>query len=163
MNIILFPITYKCNLSCKYCPMKDAGREPNLDKCLELIKSSDCEWLYITGGEPLMVKRIEEICTKIRSFGKKVALSTNGTIDNDRLPFFVDRVGVSIDGDRKYHNEYRQGSYDKAVSFLGNMVNKVETVLMFTLFPENEHCIDSVKSLAYDLDVDHLQVVRGVA
>ena len=162
MDPILFPITYKCNLSCKYCPLKDSRDEPDIETCLELIKDTEEEWIYITGGEPLLVKNLEEICNKIRSFGKKVGITTNGTIKNDRIHLFADRVGVSIDGDKEYHNNYRENSFDKAVEFLKNIIGKVETVLMFTLFPENEHCKEYIENLANTLKVDHLQVTKGI-
>lgn len=159
---IIFPITYKCNLSCKYCPAKDSQPEPDIDKCLELIKKSKKRWVWITGGEPLLVENIEEICKKIKSFGKKIGITTNGTINNDRIHLFADRVGVSIDGNREYHNIYRHGSYDQAVSFLKNLVGKVQTVLCFTLFEENKKYIDHVKELGKQLNVDYVQIVDAV-
>ncbi|HUX58632.1 MAG TPA: radical SAM protein [Bacteroidales bacterium] len=158
---LLFPITYKCNLSCRFCSMKDSRREPVIDKCIKLIKSSKNDWVWLTGGEPLMVENIEKICLTIKSFGKKIGITTNGTINNERLPLFADRVGVSIDGDEKYHNEYRQGTYKKAVEFLSKLVGKVETVFMFTLFPENEHCLAFIENLSNKLNVDYLQITKA--
>jgi len=162
MDPILFPVTYKCNLDCKYCPMKNSRPEPDMDKCIELLKDTHEEWVYLTGGEPLLLDNIEEICNRIKSLGKKVGITTNGTIKNDRIHLFADRVGVSIDGDKDYHNEYRENSFDKAVEFLKNIVGKVETVLMFTLFPENEHCQEFIEDLANSLNVDHLQITKGI-
>jgi len=108
-----------------------------------------------------MVENIEKICLTIKSFGKKIGITTNGTINNERLPLFADRVGVSIDGDEKYHNEYRQGTYKKAVEFLSKLVGKVETVFMFTLFPENEHCLAFIENLSNKLNVDYLQITKA--
>ncbi len=162
-NPILFPITYKCNLSCEFCKAKDSSREePDIKKSLELIKNSDEEWIFITGGEPLMVDNIEDICNEIKSYGKKVGLTTNGTINNSRLHLFTDRVGVSIDGNKKYHNEYRNNSFDNAVNFLKSLIGKVETVLMFTKFEENKNQEDYIIQLAEDIGVDHLQITKGI-
>jgi len=143
--------------------MKNARKEPGMVKCLDLIKKSACEWVWITGGEPLIVDDIEGVCKTIRSYEKKIGLTTNGTVNNQRVPEFIDRLGVSIDGDKKYHDEYRQGSFDKAVSYLKSMVGRVETVLMFTLFPENEQHVDYVKKLGMSLGVDNLQIEKGIA
>jgi len=159
---ILFPVTYKCNLDCKYCYLKNSGPEPDLDKCLELIKNAEEEWIYLTGGEPLLVKNLEEICNKMKSYGKKIGITTNGTIKNYDIVNFTNRVGVSIDGNKEYHNIYRQNSFDQAVDFLKNMVGKTETVLMFTKFKENEDQVDYIEDLANTIGVDHLQITKGI-
>lgn len=160
-NVLLFPITYKCNLDCKLCDQRNSRPEPDMDICIDLIKESKSEWVWLTGGEPLLVKNLENICLTIKSFGKKIGITTNGTINNERLPLFTDRIGVSIDGDEKYHNEYRQGSYKQAVKFLKGWVGKIETVFMFTLFPENQHCLSYIKRLAGNLNVNYLQITKA--
>lgn len=161
---IIFPITYKCNLDCKFCFMKNSHVEPEIPVCLDIIINSPNEWVYVTGGEPLLVDHLEDICMDIKAAGKKVALSTNGTIKNSRLHLFVDRVGVSIDGNKGWHNKYRGGkeSYDLAVSMLESLVGKIETVLMFTRYSENGHMLNFIKALARQIDVDYLQISRGV-
>ena len=164
MPPIIFPITYKCNLECGFCPMRNIHTEPDMSTCLDIIKNSESEWIYITGGEPLMVDSLEDICMEIKSYGKKIALSTNGTIRNDRLHLFVDRAGVSIDGNKGWHNKYRKGkeSYDLAVATLEYLVGKTETVLMFTKYSENNHMVNYIKNLARKIDVDCLQIVKGI-
>lgn len=161
---LLFPITYKCNLECANCTMKDSEPEPDIDICLGLIENlKNIEWVYITGGEPLMVENLEEICNTIRSFGKKIAISTNGTIENDRIHLFADRVGVSIDGTPGWHDKYRgKGNYKKALDFLKGIIGKVETVLMFTKYPENEHCEEFIRELGKEINVDNLQISKGI-
>ena len=164
MGPIIFPVTYKCNLNCGFCPMKDSHPEPDMPVCLDIIKHSQNEWIYITGGEPLLVDNLEDICMQIKACGKKIALSTNGTIQNNRLHLFVDRVGVSIDGNKGWHNKYRKEkeSYDLAVATLENLVGKTETVLMFTKYSENEHMVNFIKNLARHIDVDYLQISKGI-
>lgn len=162
MTPLLFPITYKCNLSCIFCKAKESRREPDLDICLNLIKKATNEWVWITGGEPLLLHNLEKCCNEIRKSGKKVGITTNGTILNDRIHLFADRVGVSIDGNKKYHDTYRDNSYDKAVEFLKSIVGKVESVLMFTKFKENTHLLDCVIDLGHNIGVDVLQVEKGI-
>jgi len=161
MEPLVFPITYECNLDCKYCSLKRSRPEPDMNKSLDLKTGLGSGVTGVTGGEPLLVKNLEEICLKIKSFGKRIGITTNGTIENDRLNVFTDRVGVSIDGDEIYHNEYRQGSYKQAVYFLKEWIGKIETVIMFTLFKENEHCVPFVKSLSETLDVNYLQITKA--
>ena len=159
-NPILFPITYKCNLKCTFCKVK--GSEPMINKCLDLIKKETNEWVYITGGEPLLHPDIENICTEIKSYGKNIGITTNGTIKNDRIHLFADRVGVSIDGDKFYHDKYRDNSFESAIEFIKSIIGKVETVLMFTLFEENRHLVNWVQYFGKWLNVDYVQVTKGI-
>lgn len=162
INPIIFPITYQCNLDCKYCTLKDKYDEPKVNKCLKLIENSNCDWVWITGGEPLLHKKLQKTCEDIKDMGKMVGLTTNGTIENYDIVNYCDRVGVSIDGDKPYHDKYRDGTYDQAITFLSNLVGKVETVMMFTQFVENRHCLKFIKGKAAELNVDYLQIVPGV-
>ena len=139
-----------------------SGKEPVIRKSLQLIKSDDCDWVYITGGEPFLHSGIIDICKKIKSFGKKIGVTTNGTVHNYDIIKYVDRIGVSIDGDKTYHDFYRDNSFDKAFSFLKNIIGKVETVLMFTLFEENKHLVNWVSYFGKWLGVDHIQITKGV-
>jgi len=161
MANLLWQVTFKCNLSCKYCTVKDSMREPNIENDLRLIQSSDCDWVFITGGEPLLRPDIKDICNRIHSFGKKVGLSTNGTIHND-VTKYVDRLGVSIDGERDYHNKYRDGSYDSAVEFLKSIIGKTESVIMYTYFPKYGNQRSYLETLGENIGVDFLQITKGL-
>lgn len=131
---ILFPVTYQCNLDCVYCNEK--GKElVDIEKGTELISKSKEEWVYITGGEPLLVPNIELVCDRLRKAGKKVGLTTNGTIHNFNIFSHVDRVGISLDGDEETTDKNRGiGTYKKAVIFLTEAVkHHIETVIMATV------------------------------
>lgn len=162
INPIIFPITYQCNLNCKYCCLKDKHDEPKINKCLKLIEESDCDWVWITGGEPLLCDKLQKTCEDIKALGKMVGLTTNGTIENYDIVNYCDRVGVSIDGDKLYHDKYRDSSFDQAIAFLTSLVGQVETVMMFTQFIENRHCLKFIKKKAAELNVDYLQITPGV-
>jgi MoaA/NifB/PqqE/SkfB family radical SAM enzyme len=158
MTPILFPITYKCNLSCKYCKIRDSKKEPDMPKCLSLIKGSKNEWVFITGGEPMLVDCLLEVCSTIRSFGKKIGITTNGTIHNYEILKHVNRIGVSIDGGRDITDANRGlGTFDSAMSFLENCVGKVETAILATTDNDSE-----VSEIADMVGVDYLQVTRAI-
>lgn len=155
IDFILFPVTYKCNLKCSYCKLCNA--EIDYQKSLSTIKNMKESWVYITGGEPLLLDNIFEICKEIKSYGKKVGITTNGTTDKIDIIKYVNRLGVSIDGNQAYHEKYRGiGTYNKAVSFLKECVGKVETVIMTTLTDRimQEKYITELGSL---LNVDYVQ------
>ncbi len=157
MNPLLFSITYKCNLSCRYCGLKNCRPEPDMERCLKLIETHPCDWVLLTGGEPFLVPDLKEICLKIRSFGKKVGVTTNGTIHNYDIIQHVDRLGVSLDGGREKTDLYRGvGTFDSAMNFLANCVGRVETVLMAT----TNDAPAETEAIANDLGVDYLQITR---
>lgn len=68
-----------CNLHCQWCDTKYR------DLAHEEVELSD-EWfgslqhnVVVTGGEPTIHPRFEEIVTQLKSHGKKVHVETNGT------------------------------------------------------------------------------------
>ncbi|MDO8640892.1 MAG: radical SAM protein [Nitrosarchaeum sp.] len=156
MTPILFPITYKCNLSCSYCTVRNSRKEPNIRECLQKIAKSNNDWVFVTGGEPLLLDNIIDVCLKLKIMGKKIGLTTNGTIfDKFDIIKNIDRIGVSIDGSKELTDRYRgKGTFDKAMFFLLQCVGKVETVIMATVKEKNEDII----KIAKDINVDYLQV-----
>jgi len=156
MNPIIFPVTYKCNLNCVYCNVKNSRQEPNIDICLDLINKSDNNWVFITGGEPLLRNDIIDICKNIKSFGKKIGLTTNGTTNNYEILKYIDRIGVSLDGDKEVTDKNRgDGVFEMALNYLKNCSN-IETVIMATIVkPLNDI---EITKIAEKLNVDYLQV-----
>lgn len=121
-NHILFPVTWQCNLTCKFCCSRNRNADINIKDCLNLIRSkkNEVEWVYITGGEPFLLgSNLINICEQLQSDGFKVGVTTNGTIDPLDIFDHIDRLGVSIDGDENYHDAYRgKGVFKKAVTLI---------------------------------------------
>jgi MoaA/NifB/PqqE/SkfB family radical SAM enzyme len=159
-NPILFPITFQCNLDCVYCHEKrKKSKIVDTEKAVELICNGDNDWVYITGGEPLLVPNIIDICKRLKSAGKMIGLTTNGTQHKFEILNEIDRIGVSLDGDEKYTNENRgEGTYQKAVQFLTEAVKyPIETVIMATFDEPNEKQQKHLEDLGNKLGVTYLQ------
>lgn len=158
---ILFPITYQCNLNCIYCSEKNK-RNINIDilKSIELIKHNNNEWVYITGGEPLLIDNITEICKELKSTGKKVGLTTNGTLHNFNVLNEIDRIGISIDGDEQFTDNNRGiGTYQKALTYLKKAsLYPIETVIMSTMIERNKIQENFLENLGNNLNITYLQV-----
>jgi MoaA/NifB/PqqE/SkfB family radical SAM enzyme len=165
VNHILFPITYKCNLSCEFCISK-GNQEVDLEVGLKSIKSKsgEVEWVYVTGGEPFLLgDQLFEVCDKIRSYGFKVGVTTNGTFFKPEIADHVDRLGVSLDGDKEYHDAYRGiGVYDKAVSLINAVKGKCETVVMSVYFGKNEEALLKLKTKIPEIDPTYWQIQRDM-
>jgi radical S-adenosyl methionine domain-containing protein 2 len=98
-------ITSHCNLACDFCygpvPGKDpVGRRPEI---LEALAASSARAVTFCGGEPLLVRKIDEYAATLGQRGKSAVLNTNGELLRKRLDqgfrladFAV--VGISIEG-----------------------------------------------------------------
>jgi len=163
MNHILFPITYDCNLLCSGCCSKNR-KSVNIDKSINSIKSrKDIEWIYITGGEPFMVKDLPDVCDTLKDFGFKIGVTTNGTFFRPEIADHVDRIGISIDGPKEYHDAYRgEGVFDSAMALFHAVKDKCETVIMSVAFKENLEELKKLTSLIETLNPTFWQVQRDL-
>jgi 7-carboxy-7-deazaguanine synthase len=73
-----------CNLRCSWCDTKHAlnvkkeRKRMNIDQILEKVKKYECKNICVTGGEPLMQKKVPELLSVLCNNGFTVALETNG-------------------------------------------------------------------------------------
>jgi MoaA/NifB/PqqE/SkfB family radical SAM enzyme len=165
MSHILFPITYKCNLSCKFCCVKTERNSVDIEKCcdvLETVTPNLGDWVYITGGEPFLIEELPAVCDRIKK-KFKVGVTTNGTLFRPEIAEHVDRLGISLDGNKEYHDSYRgQGVFDKALNLFQAVKDKCETVIMSTAFKENILALISLKPVIEELNPDYWQIQRDV-
>lgn len=165
MNHTLFPITYECNLSCPECCARDYKMFVDVKKNLDaLLKRDDkSEWVFITGGEPFIVEDLPEICDVLRNNGYKVGVTTNGTFYRPDIAEHVDRIGISLDGPKEYHDSYRgQGVYDSALKLFNAIKGKCETVIMSVAFKENLEELKKLSIIVEELDPTYWQIQRDV-
>ena len=98
-------ITSRCNLACDFCYGPEPGRDPTglRDDILAQLKDSSATAVTFCGGEPLLVRKVDEYAGILASAGKRTVLNTNGSLlarrvgQGLRLGAF-DVVGLSIDG-----------------------------------------------------------------
>jgi AdoMet-dependent heme synthase len=164
MNHILFPITYECNLSCAgCCALKNAVVD--IEKSIEVIKSraQEIEWVYITGGEPFLIPNLIDVCDNLKLYGFKVGVTTNGTLFRPNIADHVDRIGISLDGTKEYHDAYRgDGVYDRALQLFHSVKDKCETVIMSVAFTENLEELKKLKPVIEEIDPTYWQIQRDI-
>jgi MoaA/NifB/PqqE/SkfB family radical SAM enzyme len=165
MGHILFPITYECNLACSGCSALGRADVIDISKSVSEIKKrvGEVEWVYITGGEPFIVPELISVCDELRSVGFKVGVTTNGTVYKPEIVDHVDRVGISIDGPREYHDAYRgEGVYDSAMKLFHAVKGKCETVIMSVAFRENLDELKKLKEVVEEIDPTYWQIQKDV-
>ena len=160
-------ITSRCNLKCRHCAISKATEGGLLemeDFTFQKVKSllKECHdagsrMVTFEGGEPLMWKdgdlTLEDLVLEARRMGfVSTSYSTNGTlpIPDSR----TDRIFVSLDGTRKYHDMIRgEGSYDLAIKNISESeyphisVNFVANVLNWECVPEFVEEMAKVKNI----------------
>ncbi len=132
------PAGARCNLACRYCYYLEKGKLDGMadfsmsDVLLErfvktYIEAQTTQEVLFTwhGGEPLLrplsfYRKALELQRRYGG-GRTIdnAIQTNGTLLNEEwCRFFRDNgflVGISIDGPRRFHDQYRQQSFDRVM------------------------------------------------
>ncbi len=73
-----------CHLRCAYCDTEYAfheGESEAIDALIERVTSFPCDLVQITGGEPLLQKRVHDLMRRLCDLGKSVLIETSGACD----------------------------------------------------------------------------------
>lgn len=132
--------SYDCNLNCYFCKVGDLIHNPNyssnelpVSAFLDFMELINTKNVNISGGEPFYGKNKDKtyaiIEKAIAMKAKKIYINTNGTIPlpdfNFVAPDTIIKIAVSLDGIEKQHDAIRgEGVFEKAVSFMRDMLNK---------------------------------------
>jgi MoaA/NifB/PqqE/SkfB family radical SAM enzyme len=98
-------ITSRCNLACDFCygPVPTADPIERRAAIAEALAASSARVVTLCGGEPMLVRKIDQFAATLAARGKSTVLNTNGELmrtrfdQGFRLGVF-DLVGVSIEG-----------------------------------------------------------------
>jgi len=94
MRYLILPVTYRCNLSCKYCYAHSNYTHPlpadrSIARLVEIVAAADCPTVNLAGGEPTVRDDLPEllVALKTRTSVKRLCVVTNGqnTIDEHYL------------------------------------------------------------------------------
>lgn len=121
-------MTYKCNLSCSYCPIgSDTGselsefvkrtkKELNTEEAkyaISQLKKIGILKLTFSGGEPLIRRDLEELAAYAKENGMKTILTTNGTLldkgRGEKIDGCFDEIEFSIAGMEEMDDRLRGG------------------------------------------------------
>ena len=98
-------ITSHCNLACDFCYGPVPGKDPveRRPAILEALAASSARVVTFCGGEPLLIKKIDQYAATLRELGKSTVLNTNGHLVRTRLEQGLSlasftMVGISVEG-----------------------------------------------------------------
>ena len=173
-------ITNKCNLCCRHCyinPALSRGKlrtsrettdgfskknhsELSFKQIVNILKEFEQMQglrVLITGGEPLLHSRFEEINNVLPQFYFRKVLFTNGALLNKKKikNLYVDEIQISIDGLESAHNSLRgKGTYNaamKAVQY--SLDNGFHVSIATMVHPENLKDFDKMERLFKGLGI----------
>jgi radical SAM protein with 4Fe4S-binding SPASM domain len=166
--VVVYNCTNRCNLNCLHCYSSSADApltsELNTKEALDLIArltEIDCPVVLFSGGEPLLREDLFDLLNRANRVGLRTVLSTNGTLIDEKVAeklalANLSYVGISIDGDKKFHDHFRQteGSFQKAIDAVKNCAKfNLRTGLRFTITKLNAEYVPYIFDLAASLGV----------
>jgi radical SAM protein with 4Fe4S-binding SPASM domain len=166
--VVAFNCTNRCNLNCLHCYSSSTIERDSYElttaqakQLLSGFVEANCPVVLFSGGEPLLREDLFELLAEAKRLGLQTVISTNGTlIDSpaaDKLAEVgASYVGISIDGEEKFHDNFRQaeGSFKAAVAGIQNCKKaNLKTGLRFTITKANSEQIPVVFELAASTNV----------
>jgi 7-carboxy-7-deazaguanine synthase len=151
-----------CHLRCAYCDTAYAfheGGTRTVDEIIEEVCSHPCDLVEITGGEPLLQKRVHGLMSRLCDLGKTILLETSGACDigecDSRVVRIVDvKTPGSGEADRMDWSNMDKLAAQDEVKFVitdradyewatgvivdHDLVERVAAVLMSPVFEQSE-------------------------
>jgi len=164
--VVFWELTSKCNFKCKHCYTHSSNIGSQLPEndtysILKILCKKEVFSLGLGGGEPLLLKNLDNIIKIAHNAKMDVSLSTNGSLITPiRAKKLKDSgislVQVSIDGMESTHDVIRgQGNFKKATNALKVLKDAgIITRLAITVNNINFREIKAVFDLALNLQVD---------
>ena len=167
--VVIWNLIRRCNLTCKHCYTTSADIDfpgelstPEIFAVMDDLKAFKVPVLILSGGEPLLHPDIFAISRRARDMGFYVALSSNGTLISQNnieaiASIGYQYIGVSLDGMREAHDQFRQkqGSFDASLAGIRLCREQgIKAGVRFTLTQDNAHDFDALLQLMDDEDLD---------
>ncbi len=84
-----------CDLRCTYCDTEYAfyeGKKRSIDSIIDEVQTHPCRLVEITGGEPLLQKRVHVLMARLCDLGYTVLIETSGAHDISGIDPRVHRI-----------------------------------------------------------------------
>lgn len=165
--VLMLEPTHRCNLSCSGCGrireyQDSLDEEMSLDECLHAVAEAGAPVVTVTGGEPLLYSRVDELVGAILNQKKHIYFCTNGLLLEESLgrfrPHHRFTWNIHFDGSEPVHDRIicRKGGFRKALAGLtaakaaGFQVSTNTTVYRDTDLADLEILFDQLSAAGVD-------------
>jgi len=171
---VIMELTYDCPLNCRHCYLD--SRKPsymNFNRLLKICKELvdiGTDTIQLTGGEPLIYPRINEIIDYLSNNNITIAMTTSGFISKNKLedlhPYLKKIantngiIQLSLDGFKIHHNNLRGNpkSFKRAISFMDKVIEQKVQLQVATIVTEDS--IDEIENFSKFLKSKGVKVHR---
>lgn len=181
INYLRISVTDRCNLRCVYCMPKDGTRFLNEEqlltfeeiyKIVNISSKLGISKVRITGGEPLVRKKIQTLIYNIKSLPQieEVCITTNGILledcIDDLIKAGIDGINVSLDTLKaeRYNEITRGGDLEKVMRGIKMSLEKgvpslkINTVII--KHKNDDEVMDFVKlAEKYPIDIRFIELM----
>ncbi len=149
-----------CPLRCRWCDTKyawseDSGQDRTIPEIIEAVSKYHCNFVVITGGEPMVQFEVRQLARELRAEGKHITIETAGiafipNIECD-LMSISPKLSNSVPKDIDLAATHRDSRLDLAV--LGELLANYNYQLKFVVesvndLPEVQEVIDQLGNVA---------------
>ena len=166
--VVVWNCTRTCNLKCMHCYAgSDAQKYDQLSTdeakaMIDDLAAFGAPVLLFSGGEPCVRPDLVELMHYAKDAGMRVVISTNGTLITPELAkqfaeVGLSYVGVSIDGSRETHDEFRgmDGAFERSLAGLANaQAAGIKVGLRMTINKLNFREVDDVFDIMRERGID---------
>ena len=167
--VVIWNLIRRCNLTCKHCYTTSANIDfpgelstESIYAVMDDLKRFKVPVLILSGGEPLLHPDIFAISKRAKAMGFYVALSSNGTLIDQKninkiAAINYQYVGISLDGMEQTHDRFRRkkGSFQAAVNGLDLCQERgIKAGIRFTLTQDNVDDLAAILKLIDDRGID---------
>ena len=168
--IAAFQLTNLCNFKCRMCniwqnPKKSTISLSLFKKYIDDLSKMGCCYVTLSGGEPLVIKDIEEYISYAKKKIPFVNLTTNGYLLNDRMAFKLgklklDSLSISIDSIADKQDKIRGaiGSYNTCIRAINNLKKyapKTQIIINTVISPWNIDNLPKLVDLVEKMGIYH--------
>lgn len=163
-------ITNRCNLRCQMCnlwrnPKKKTISFPLYRNIIDDLERLGCYYVSLSGGEPLLVRDLDQRLFYTKKRIPYVHMVTNGfQIDESRAKKLaktgIDEISISLDGQEKKHDAIRgvKGSFARAWRAIENLKKyapKIVIVVNSIISPHNIQDLYELSRLVRENKLPH--------
>lgn len=167
--VVIWNLIRRCNLTCKHCYSISADTNfagelsfAEVSTVMDDLKAFRVPVLILSGGEPLLRPDIFDIAKRAKAQGFYVALSSNGTLIDERNIAQIaecdfNYVGVSLDGLGATHDKFRRldGAFDaslRGIRLCRDLGLKIG--VRYTMTQDNAHDLSGLLKLVEEEGID---------
>ncbi|MGC8727651.1 MAG: radical SAM protein [Elusimicrobiales bacterium] len=181
---IAIELTHRCNLSCKFCYLKESKYFKKSEITIEKLKKfvdyfKDKTHFYLTGGEPLLSGHLIEISKYIKSKNHILGINTNGILFDSKTAKEIafinpEYVIFSVFADNKTYPLLSGSDRNHFKKILKNIdyfnsikFNNTESIIGCVITPENVENLHRIYKISSEIKADrflieHLQFYRNI-